>query len=64
MKKGTVKKMEATKVQAPVVKAEEKKAEAVKNALQGPVKPQMPASILQLHPDVTVVLDEAAASLL
>lgn len=31
MKKGTVKKMEATKVQAPVVKAEEKKAEAVKN---------------------------------
>ena len=30
MKKGTVKKMEATKVQAPVVKAEEKKAEAVK----------------------------------
>ena len=40
------------------------KAEAVKKALQGPVMPQMPASILQLHPDVTVVLDEAAASLL
>ena len=40
------------------------KAEAVKKALQGPVTPQMPASILQLHPDVTVVLDEAAASLL
>ncbi len=40
------------------------KAEAVKKAFFGPVQPQMPASILQLHPDVTVVLDEAAASLL
>lgn len=40
------------------------KAEIVKKALFGPVQPQVPASILQLHPDVTVVLDEAAASCL
>lgn len=36
----------------------------VKEALFGPVRPQVPASILQLHPDVTVVLDEEAASYL
>lgn len=38
------------------------KAEVVKQALQGPVTPQVPASILQLHRDVIVVLDEEAAS--
>ena len=40
------------------------KAAIVKEALFGPVRPQVPASILQLHPDVTVVLDEEAASYL
>ncbi|MGN0264287.1 MAG: glucosamine-6-phosphate deaminase [Oliverpabstia sp.] len=40
------------------------KAEIVKKAFCGPIDPQVPASILQLHPDVTVVLDEDAASLL
>ena len=40
------------------------KAEIVKEAFCGPIVPQVPASILQLHPDVTVVLDEDAASLL
>ena len=40
------------------------KAEIVKKAFCGPIVPQVPASILQLHPDVTVVLDEDAASLL
>ena len=40
------------------------KAAIVKEALFGPVRPQVPASILQLHPDVTVVLDEEAASCL
>ena len=39
----------------------EKKREIAKNALYGPVTPRCPASVLQLHPDVTVVLDEAAA---
>ena len=40
------------------------KAEAVKAMLTGPVDPTCPASVLQLHPDVTVMLDEAAAALL
>lgn len=38
------------------------KAEAVYNAFFGPVTPQVPASILQLHPDCIVVADEAALS--
>jgi len=38
------------------------KAEIVAKALQGPVTPDVPASVLQLHPDVTVVLDIEAAS--
>lgn len=40
------------------------KAEIVKKAFCGPIDPRVPASILQLHPDVTIVLDEDAASLL
>lgn len=40
------------------------KAEAVKGMVAGPVTPQMPASILQFHPDVTLVADEEALSLL
>ena len=40
------------------------KAAIVKEALFGPVTPQVPASILQFHPNVTVILDpEAAAQL-
>lgn len=38
------------------------KAEAVYNSFFGPVTPQVPASILQLHPDCIVVADEAALS--
>ena len=38
------------------------KADIVKAMLQGPIDPQVPASILQVHPDVTVMLDEAAAA--
>ena len=38
------------------------KAAIVKEALFGPVRPQVPASILQLHNDVTIVADEAALS--
>ena len=41
-----------------------KKAEAVKNMVEGAVTPQVPASILQQHNDVIIFLDEAAASLL
>ena len=40
------------------------KAQIVKQALEGPVTPQVPASILQFHPDVTVVLDPEAGALL
>lgn len=37
------------------------KAEAVADAVEGPVSAFCPASVLQLHPHVTVVVDEAAA---
>ena len=40
------------------------KAEIVKKAFFGPVTPQVPASILQMHPNVIVIVDEAAASLI
>lgn len=42
----------------------EGKAKAIAAALSGPITPQVPASILQLHPDVTIIADEAALSLL
>ncbi|MBX6394721.1 MAG: glucosamine-6-phosphate deaminase, partial [Alicyclobacillaceae bacterium] len=42
----------------------EKKSEAVRRALLGDVTEQCPASVLQLHPDCTFVLDQGAASLL
>ena len=40
------------------------KAEILKKSFFGPVTPEVPASILQFHPDVTVIADEAACSLL
>ena len=40
------------------------KAEILKKVLYGPVTPEVPASILQLHKNVIVVADEEAASLL
>ncbi len=38
----------------------ESKAPILKKVVEGPVTPEVPASILQLHPDVTIVADEAA----
>lgn len=38
------------------------KAETVAKAFFGPVTPEVPASILQFHPDVTIVGDQAAFS--
>lgn len=38
------------------------KAEIIAKAFLGPVTPEVPASILQMHPDVTLVADEAALS--
>ena len=40
----------------------ENKADAVKGMLDGPVDPSLPASILQGHPDCTLIADEAAAA--
>lgn len=37
------------------------KAEAVRNTIEGPLSASCPASILQMHPDVTIVLDKNAA---
>ena len=45
-----------------IVVSGEDKAETVKNPFFGPITPQVPASILQMHPDVTIVADEAALS--
>lgn len=38
------------------------KAGAVTRAVEGPVTPDLPASAIQLHPSVTVVLDPSASS--
>jgi glucosamine-6-phosphate deaminase len=38
------------------------KAEAIKRAVQGPVTPAVPASVLQLHPDCRMLIDSSAAS--
>jgi glucosamine-6-phosphate deaminase len=43
---------------------EKRKAEAVKNALEGPVTNMCPASILQQHKNCKIFTDEDAASLL
>lgn len=41
---------------------DERKATAVKNSIEGPVTPDVPASMLQQHQQVTIYLDKAAAS--
>lgn len=45
-----------------IIVSGEGKAEIVKKAFFGPVTPQVPASILQLHKNVTLVGDKAALS--
>lgn len=42
----------------------EKKAQAILNTVKGDVTIDVPASILQKHPNVTIIVDEAAAALL
>jgi glucosamine-6-phosphate deaminase len=42
----------------------EAKAGAIAGAVEGPVSSSLPGSAIQLHPLVTVIVDEAAASLL
>lgn len=46
-----------------VVANGEGKADIVKRAFFGPVTPEVPASILQFHPNVTVIVDAAAGAL-
>ena len=41
-----------------------RKAEAVKNSIEGPVAEATPASVLRRHPDATLFLDSNSASLL
>lgn len=40
------------------------KAEVIEKAIKGKINPNLPASILQLHNDVTIILDKEAASFL
>ena len=47
-----------------VVVSGESKADIVSRAFFGPVTPEVPASILQMHPDFTLVGDEEALSLI
>lgn len=42
----------------------QEKAKAVQGMIEGCITPELPASVLQLHPNVTVIADEAAAALL
>ncbi len=50
--------MQAKKI--VVIVSGESKNEIVKRAFTGPITPEVPASVLQLHNDVTLVGDEAA----
>lgn len=43
---------------------DQRKAQAVQGAVEGPVTPEVPASILQVHSQTTLFLDDASASLL
>jgi glucosamine-6-phosphate deaminase len=43
---------------------ERRKASALRAALEGEVTPQVPASILQRHPDCDLFVDKDSASLL
>ncbi len=40
----------------------ESKADAIAKSLEGPVTEDVPASLLQEHPNVTIIVDKAAAS--
>lgn len=47
-----------------LVAPDQRKAKAVAGALEGPVTPDVPASMIQRHPNCKLYLDEASASLL
>lgn len=50
--------------QIVLVASGKNKAKAVKGLIKGEITEELPASILQLHPFVTIVIDKDAASLL
>ena len=52
-----------TAKQVLVVVSGEDKAQIVRDAFFGPVTPEVPASILQFHPNAVAIVDEAAFSL-
>ena len=41
-----------------LIAAGKKKKEILQKAFYGPITPEVPASILQLHPDLTVIYSE------
>ncbi|HTS08080.1 MAG TPA: glucosamine-6-phosphate deaminase [Candidatus Eisenbacteria bacterium] len=43
---------------------DERKAQAVRNSLEGEISPDVPASILRTHPNTSIYLDKNSASLL
>ena len=43
---------------------DQRKAAAVRDTVEGPVTPNVPASILQKHPQTTIYIDPPAGSLL
>ena len=47
-----------------VVVPDERKAQAVKNSLEGEITPMVPASILRGHSNATIYLDKDSAALL
>ncbi|MBS3825083.1 glucosamine-6-phosphate deaminase [Candidatus Bipolaricaulota bacterium] len=51
--------MEASKI--VLLASDNRKKRAVRRALEGPITEEWPGSVLQLHPDVTAILDEKAA---
>ncbi|MBO5033691.1 MAG: glucosamine-6-phosphate deaminase [Lachnospiraceae bacterium] len=57
---GTI--LQAKKILLAVSGAE--KAKALQQVMNGPICPQVPGSVLQLHPDVIIVADEAASALI
>lgn len=50
--------------QIVLIASGESKSEAIYKMIYGKVDEDIPASILQLHPNITVIVDEAAAKLL
>jgi hypothetical protein len=58
--------LEGTKAEAVEknLQKENRKAEAVRNACEGPISTICPASIVRTHPNASVYLDAASAALL